>query len=106
MWKFAWAIGVDALTSRLCRWMIIPRMEFFDSVKAIPILFANSMCIVGERKDQIVPLTRGDSKIKTMSAMQLSKGVPIEIADENAKPKKQTTGCEDVYIFNVCCQVS
>ncbi|KAF2304641.1 hypothetical protein GH714_037241 [Hevea brasiliensis] len=49
-------------------------MDFMDKVKAIPIPFANSLCIVENGSASMVPLKRkvGGS---TLSALQLAKGV-------------------------------
>ncbi|XP_057491450.1 uncharacterized protein LOC130777197 [Actinidia eriantha] len=53
---------------------IVLGMEFLDGVRAFPILFAETMCIMGEGSACMVPLVREALlKSKTLSAMQLSK---------------------------------
>ncbi|KAF2318953.1 hypothetical protein GH714_011949 [Hevea brasiliensis] len=49
-------------------------MEFMDKVKAIPIPFANSLCIVEHGGASMVPLKR-KSGGSSLSALQLAKGV-------------------------------
>ncbi|GAV66072.1 Asp_protease_2 domain-containing protein, partial [Cephalotus follicularis] len=48
-------------------------MEFMDQVKAIPIPYTNSLCILEEGKTCMVPCTRSNKGTKTLSAMQLNK---------------------------------
>lgn len=36
-------------------------MVFMDSIKVVPIPFANTMCIVGERIPSMIPLAREES---------------------------------------------
>ncbi|KAF2308985.1 hypothetical protein GH714_027337 [Hevea brasiliensis] len=50
-------------------------MDFMDRVRAIPIPFANSLCIVEDKGACTVPLRRGKSAGGTLSALQLAKGV-------------------------------
>ncbi|KAL9255314.1 RNA-directed DNA polymerase-like protein [Drosera capensis] len=50
-------------------------MEFLDKIKAFPIPFANAMCIAKEDGAYMIPVVRREARIKTISAMQLSKGV-------------------------------
>ncbi|GAV61392.1 gag-asp_proteas domain-containing protein, partial [Cephalotus follicularis] len=50
-------------------------MEFMDQVKAIPILHANSLCILEEGKTCMVPCTRSNKGTKTLSAIHLDKGL-------------------------------
>ena len=55
---------------------VVLGMEFIDCVKAIPIPFANTMCILEEGNTGMVPLTREVClHSKQLSALQLSKGV-------------------------------
>ncbi|VFQ66115.1 unnamed protein product [Cuscuta campestris] len=55
---------------------IVLGMEFMDKVKAIPIPFANTMCILEEGNTRLVPLEReARLREKHILAMQLSKGV-------------------------------
>ncbi|KAF2322158.1 hypothetical protein GH714_007996 [Hevea brasiliensis] len=53
-------------------------MSFMDRVKAIPIPFANNMCIVEEGGAYTIPLRRGRARTSTLSALQLAKGVKRE----------------------------
>ncbi|KAF2322153.1 hypothetical protein GH714_007925 [Hevea brasiliensis] len=53
-------------------------MSFMDRVKAIPIPFANNMCIVEEGGAYTIPLRRGRAGTSTLSALQLAKGVKRE----------------------------
>ncbi|KAF2308988.1 hypothetical protein GH714_027351 [Hevea brasiliensis] len=50
-------------------------MDFMDRVRAIPIPFANSLCIVENGGACMVPLKRGKNGGSTLSALQLAKGV-------------------------------
>ncbi|KAH7663392.1 Acid proteases protein [Dioscorea alata] len=51
-------------------------MEFMDQVKAIPIPFANTMCILEEGNASMVPLSREVSlRSKQLSTLQCSKGI-------------------------------
>ncbi|KAF2286592.1 hypothetical protein GH714_021001 [Hevea brasiliensis] len=50
-------------------------MDFMDRVRAIPIPFANSLCIVEDKGACTVPLRRGRAAGSTLSALQLAKGV-------------------------------
>ena len=54
---------------------IILGMEFIDKVKAVPIPFANTMCILEEGNIRVVPLER-EARLQEnhISAMKLSKG--------------------------------
>ncbi|XP_028794242.1 uncharacterized protein LOC114749870 [Neltuma alba] len=55
---------------------IVLGMEFMDKVKAVPIPFANTMCILEEGNPRLVPLERETQlREKQISAMQLSKGI-------------------------------
>ena len=56
--------------------MIMLGIDFLDSVKVMPIPFANMMCFVGEGNMSMVPLARESNlQVKYLSAMQLHKGV-------------------------------
>ncbi|CAN1260507.1 Transposon Ty3-I Gag-Pol polyprotein [Linum perenne] len=50
-------------------------INFMDSVKAIPMPFANTMCILEEGNTCTVPMLREGNQLKSLSAMQVSKGV-------------------------------
>ena len=51
---------------------IVLGMDFLDNVKAVPILLANTMCIVGEGNMSMVPLARESNlQVKHLSTMQL-----------------------------------
>lgn len=51
-------------------------MEFMDQVKAIPIPFANTMCILEEGNTSMVPLSREVSfQSKQLSALQCTRGI-------------------------------
>ncbi|KAL9253338.1 Retrovirus-related Pol polyprotein from transposon 17.6-like protein [Drosera capensis] len=80
-------------------------MEFLDKMKAVPIPFASAMCIVKEDGAYIIPVVRWKARIKTLSSMQLSKGVkhgePTYLAtlkrdDESNKTKKVPIEIEKV----------
>jgi len=50
-------------------------IEFLDQVKAVPIPFSKSLCILEEGHPSMVPLARESSlQARQISAMQLSKG--------------------------------
>ncbi|KAF2292094.1 hypothetical protein GH714_010002 [Hevea brasiliensis] len=50
-------------------------IDFLDSVKVVPLRFANSMCILDEKNTRIMLLARGKANTNTLSALQLSKGI-------------------------------
>ncbi|GFY91651.1 hypothetical protein Acr_08g0000470 [Actinidia rufa] len=69
-----WCGQVDFTVVPMDDYPIVLGMEFLDGVRAFPIPFAETMCIMGERSACMVPLARETlSKSKTLSAMQLSK---------------------------------
>lgn len=55
---------------------VVLGMEFMDQVKAILVLFANTMCIMEKGNACMIPLTReANLQAKTLSAMQVTKCV-------------------------------
>lgn len=54
---------------------VVLGMEFFRQVKAVPMAFANSLCIMEEKSPCMVPTVQGTKDVPGMlSAMQLAKG--------------------------------
>lgn len=71
-----WNGFVDFSVVTMDDYPIVLGMEFMDRVKAVPIPFANTMCILEEGNTSIVPLSRSpNAQAKQLSAMQLSKGL-------------------------------
>ncbi|XP_050212403.1 uncharacterized protein LOC126663714, partial [Mercurialis annua] len=71
-----WSGLIDFSVVPMDDYPIVLGIEFMDHVKAVPIPFANTMCILEEGNTCMVPLARETSlKAKQLSAMQLSKGV-------------------------------
>ena len=71
-----WCGQVDFSVVPMDDYPIVLGMEFLDGVRAFPIPFAETMCIMGEGNACMVPLAREATlKAKTLSAMQLSKGL-------------------------------
>ncbi|GFY85964.1 carbohydrate-binding protein [Actinidia rufa] len=69
-----WCGQVDFTVVPMNDYPIVLGMEFLDRVRAFPIPFAETMCIMGEGSACTVPLAREALlKSKTLSAMQLSK---------------------------------
>ncbi|GFZ10557.1 hypothetical protein Acr_21g0011560 [Actinidia rufa] len=70
-----WCGQVDFTVVPMDDYPIVLGMEFLDGVRAFPIPFAETMCIMGEGSACMVPLAREALlKSKTLSAIQLSKG--------------------------------
>ncbi|KAF2319180.1 hypothetical protein GH714_013783 [Hevea brasiliensis] len=70
-----WAGHVDFCVVSMDDYSCVLGMSFMDRVKAIPMPFANSMCILEDGKACTVPLKRGRAGNGTLSAMHLSKEV-------------------------------
>lgn len=71
-----WSGRLDFSVVPLDDYPIVLGMEFLDKVKAVPIPFADTMCILEEGNTCMVPLSREVAlPSKTISAMQLSKGL-------------------------------
>ncbi|XP_057985426.1 uncharacterized protein LOC110653506 [Hevea brasiliensis] len=70
-----WTVFIDFSVVSMDDYSCVLGMDFMDRVKAIPIPFANSLCIVEEKGECTVPLKRGKSGGSTLSALQLAKGV-------------------------------
>ncbi|GFY80884.1 hypothetical protein Acr_01g0006930 [Actinidia rufa] len=69
-----WCGQVDFTVVPMDDYPIVLGMEFLDGVRAFPIPFAETMCIMSEGSACMVPLAREALlKSKTLSAMQLSK---------------------------------
>ncbi|VFQ91468.1 unnamed protein product [Cuscuta campestris] len=71
-----WHGPIDFSVVTMDDYPIVLGMEFMDKVKAIPIPFANTMCILDEGNTRLVPLKReARLREKQISTMQLSKGI-------------------------------
>ncbi|XP_050387928.1 uncharacterized protein LOC126804551 [Argentina anserina] len=58
---------------------VVLGLEFHDQVKAFPVPFANSLCIMDGEKSCVVPTTReAKQDIKVLSALQFKKGIKRE----------------------------
>ncbi|GFZ02073.1 hypothetical protein Acr_15g0006820 [Actinidia rufa] len=69
-----WCGQVDFTVVPVDDYPIVLGMEFLDGMRAFPIPFTETMCIMGERSAYMVPLAREASlKSKALSAMQLTK---------------------------------
>ncbi|GFY86747.1 cAMP-regulated phosphoprotein 19-related protein [Actinidia rufa] len=80
-----WCGQVDFTVVPMDDYPIVLGMEFLDGVRAFPIPFAETMCIMGEGSACMVPLAREASKSKTLSAMQLYKEDHSVGLETNAK---------------------
>ncbi|GFY94232.1 hypothetical protein Acr_09g0006780 [Actinidia rufa] len=70
-----WCGQADFTVLPMDDYPIVLGMEFLDGVRAFPIPFAETMCIMGEGSTCLVPLAREALlKSKTLSAMQLYLG--------------------------------
>ncbi|KAL6185543.1 hypothetical protein ACLB2K_041675 [Fragaria x ananassa] len=75
----AWCGNLDFLIVPMDDFKVVLRLEFHDQVKAIPVPFANSLCIIEGDKACVVPTTRGTKKdLKVLSALQFKKGIKRE----------------------------
>ncbi|GFZ18140.1 hypothetical protein Acr_26g0014090 [Actinidia rufa] len=81
----AWCGQVDFTVVPMDDYPIVLGMEFLDGVRAFPIPFAETMCIMGEGSACMVPLAREASKSKTLSALQLYKEDHSVGLETNAK---------------------
>ncbi|GFY89872.1 hypothetical protein Acr_07g0000690 [Actinidia rufa] len=81
----AWCGQVDFTVVPMDDYPIVLGMEFLDGVRAFPIPFAETMCIMGEGSACMVPLVREASKSKTLSALQLYKEDHSVGLETNAK---------------------
>ena len=71
-----WDGPIDYSVVPMDDFRVVLGLEFLDRVKAFPIPFANSMCIVDGDKSCMVPTTRAAKQdTKMLSAMQFKKGL-------------------------------
>ncbi|GFZ06826.1 hypothetical protein Acr_18g0009960 [Actinidia rufa] len=69
-----WCGQVDFTVVPMDDYPIVLGIEFLDRIRAFPIPFTETMCIMGEGSACMIPLAREALlKSKTLSAMQLSK---------------------------------
>ncbi|GFZ01988.1 hypothetical protein Acr_15g0005970 [Actinidia rufa] len=80
-----WCGQVDFTVVPMDDYPIVLGMEFLDGVREFPILFAETMCIMGEGSACMVPLAREALKSKTLFAMQLYKEDPSTGEESSAK---------------------
>ncbi|XP_057994453.1 uncharacterized protein LOC131174696 [Hevea brasiliensis] len=70
-----WTDSIDFSIISMDDYVCVLGMSFMDRVKAIPIAFANSLCIIEDGGAYTVPLKRGKARNSTLSALQLAKDV-------------------------------
>ncbi|GFY94853.1 hypothetical protein Acr_10g0002380 [Actinidia rufa] len=90
-----WCGQVDFTVVPMDDYPIVLGMEFLDGVRAFPIPFAETMCIMGEGSACMVPLAREASKSKTLSAMQLYKEDHSVGLETNAKILAESQGASE-----------
>lgn len=74
-----WCGLVDFSVVDMDNFKMVFGIEFLHNVRAFPIPFSNSMCIMSEGNVCIVSMAREVAmKAKTMSAMQLNKGLKMK----------------------------
>ncbi|XP_071721976.1 uncharacterized protein [Rutidosis leptorrhynchoides] len=68
-----WKGKVDMQVSKLDDYALVFGLEFLEKIKAVPMPFANTMCIY-DKGGCTVPIVREESKQALLSAMRLIKG--------------------------------
>lgn len=72
----AWCGNLDFSIVSMDEFKVVTGLEFHDQVKAIPMPFANSLCITEGDKACVVPTIRGTKQdLKVFSALKFKKGI-------------------------------
>ena len=75
----AWCGNLDFSIVPMDDFKVVLGLEFHDQVKAIPVSFANSLCITEDDKACVVSTTRGTKQdLKVLSALQFKKNIKRE----------------------------
>ena len=87
-----WCGNLDFSIVPMDDFKVVLGLEFHDQVKAIPMPFANSLCITEGDKACVVPTTRDTKQdLKVLSALQFKKGIKREEESYLAKSWHEQT---------------